>query len=114
MDCKKCKKEINSDSKYCSNCGTEKESKSDFGEMIDSTCNNWFMMGFLRGVFSTNKKELEKFENILKKNFAGLWERYSKANNSLKEFIKEANEKNNKAIRPKRKIIPSAERMQKE
>jgi len=112
MECEKCNSLVSPDSKFCSNCGAEikKDLSNSLSETVDLCSKVWFMMGFIRGSFSGNKKDkktLEKFENYLKNKDTELWEDYKRVFNHMISLAKENNEKNKETIRLKRKSVSS-------
>lgn len=115
MKCEKCNLSISSDSKFCSSCGAEikKDPLSSLEETIDACSKTWFMLGFIKGCFSKNKKErkvLKGFEDSLKDKLPETWEKY---NNAIK-YMGEAISEDEEISRPKRKSISKTKEMQKE
>jgi len=93
MKCYKCEKEVDKNSKFCSFCGKKVEEKSlsdCLHEATESTRRLWFIIGFLKGTCSSNKKEKEFFENHFEKAMRGcvpkVYEEYQDAIRFWKEY----------------------------
>lgn len=117
MKCIKCKKEIEEECKFCSNCGEKIEEKSSLTQLEDmtKTCAKcWYLIGFIRGITSNSKKDkkvLEEFERLLKENADEMWEWYQEIVSYWKEQAKQNNEKNKKTNGSKRISISEAKRI---
>ncbi|MFH1311466.1 MAG: zinc ribbon domain-containing protein [Nanoarchaeota archaeon] len=119
MECKKCGSLISGDSKFCGNCGAEikKDLNNSLSETVDICSKVWFMVGFIRGSFSRNKKDmkgLEEFEDHLKNGHPGMWDDYKRVFNYMVDFVNENHGKSKETIRSKRKSIPDVKTVQKE
>jgi len=83
MKCNKCKNDVDSESKFCSNCGERIEQTSltsTFDRSIDITRKMWFLFGFLRGTALKGKKKAKwfmKFEKQIETKMPEIWEEYN-------------------------------------
>jgi len=117
MKCSKCEKETDDYSKFCSKCGEKIKERSSLTQLEDmtKTCAKvWYIAGFMKGSTSDTKKDkkiLEDFEKLLKKNNGEMWEWYQEVVEYWEERAKQNNEKNKKADGPKRASIPKTERI---
>jgi len=82
MKCSKCKSEIDSESKFCSNCGEKVEESSTlttFDKGIEMTRRMWFLFGLLRGKGLKKEKKAKWFADFEKKietQMPEIWQEY--------------------------------------
>ena len=102
MKCNKCKSELGSDSKFCSNCGEKIEEES-LGSTFDRvniiSRRMWYITGFLRakGINKDKKKKWYKdYEELLRKVSPELYEDYEDTIKFWKDFVKKHESKNGK------------------
>lgn len=115
MNCPKCKKEIDENCKFCSNCGAKIEERSSLIQlenMVKTCAKFWYLAGFMKGSTSSTKKDkkiLEKFEKLLRENDEEIWGWYQEIVSYWKEQAKQNDENNKKENGSKRIRIPKAE-----
>ena len=113
MKCYKCEKEIETNSKFCSNCGAEVKEKPMHSELEDTVkmCSKaFFIMGYAKGCNKDSKKPLSKFETVLRDKHGELWEWYKEVLDYWENWLKEQdNEKDKTANGPKRVSISETE-----
>lgn len=93
MKCNKCKSEVSSESKFCSNCGEriEESLNSSFDKTIDLVRKTWFILGFFRGTIIKGKRKpkwFKKFEEDIKTKSPEIWEDYQLVINFWREQAK--------------------------
>ena len=98
MKCLKCNAEIENNSKFCNNCGTELEDKPlhvQFDETLKSCQRVWYLLGFLRAIKKDSKKISEIEEQI--RNYDDfLWQEYLEVVEFWKNWAKDKNDEKNK------------------
>lgn len=117
MKCSKCEKEVDSKSRFCGNCGEKLEERSSLIQLEDmtKTCAKfWYLAGFIKGSTSDTKKDkkiLEDFEELLKKNDGEMWEWYKEVIEYWDKQSTQNNEKDKKADESKRAGISEIKRI---
>jgi len=112
MKCSKCEKEVEDKSRFCGNCGTKLEEKSELDiEGLAKICSKvWYVLGYVRA--KSTKKELEKFEERIRTCDSCMFDWYNGVVVHWKEWVKENNEKNKKANGSKRTSIQKTQKPQ--
>ena len=89
MQCEKCNSDLPSESKFCNNCG-EKVEESELSELIKSTNNYWFLLGFVYGMKLKNKP-LKKYLDDKYKEFdkynCKLFDDYKETINFVRNYL---------------------------
>ena len=98
MKCSYCSKENQEDSIFCSECGRKikKDLTSDLHEVIEGTKKNYFILGFLRGLAKSKKKEpkwFTNFETHMKKIDESLFQEYTNIVEYWKDFANSPSKK---------------------
>jgi len=106
MKCPKCETEVERSSKFCRNCGEKVEAKSDIDiEGLAKTCSQvWYIVGYVRA--KSTKKELEIFEESIRKHDDSMFEWYQDVVAYWKKWVKNNNEENKKTNGSKRTSVP--------
>jgi len=115
MKCSKCEKEIKDDYKFCSNCGKHVEEKPELDiEGLAKICSKvGYILGFMKGAISgtiKDKKALEDFEELLKKNDGEMWEWYQEVIEYWDKQSTQNNEKDKKTNGSKRASLPKTQK----
>jgi len=99
MKCSKCEKELDMNSRFCSNCGTEVKEKPNhlrFEDVVKTASKVWFVLGYVKGCDKDNKDSLSEFEKVLKNNHEDLWELYKEVIEHWQNWAKESNNEKDK------------------
>jgi len=111
MKCPKCKKEVDGTSKFCSDCGEKIKEKSDLDiEGLAKTCSQvWYIVGYVRA--KSTKKELEKFEESIRKHDGSMFDWYQDVVSYWKKWVEENDERNKKTNGSKRVSVSENKRV---
>jgi hypothetical protein len=105
MKCHKCDKEIETNSKFCSNCGTEVKEKPmhiELEEVVKTCSKAFFIMGYAKGCEKDNKENLSEFEKNLGDSHKEMWEWYKEVLDYFQNWLKgKENEKDKTKNGPK-------------
>jgi hypothetical protein len=121
MKCSKCEKEVDVDSKFCSNCGEKIEEDSILSmneKAMTMSRRMWYIVGFLRGKGVTKnkkKKWYKEYEDMIKEKMPEMYKDYEDTVKFWKDIAEEQDEKNKKETNGlKRVSISKTERVQKQ
>jgi hypothetical protein len=97
MECKKCKAELEENTRFCPKCG-EKAEKEDLGDSLTRTCDavaeTWFLLGRYHGtcLAKKDKKGLEDLDNKIKSLNERFHTLYKKMITGSNEFLEKKND----------------------
>ena len=91
MICKKCSRESETGSKFCSQCGAELEELSRLDNLIQNCQRMWYILGLLRGrsIDDKENKWHTDFENQIKEKIPELYKEYEEVIQFWEDFAAE-------------------------